>query len=54
MTNNLLMRAEWLHYDLGSTSNALDTATHSGNLGRAATGKIGTLSSLLRCIRYRF
>jgi hypothetical protein len=43
MTNNLLMRAEWLHYDLGSTSNALDTATHSGNLGRAATGKIGTL-----------
>jgi len=34
MTNNFLMRAEWLHYDLGSTSNALDTASHSGNLGR--------------------
>jgi len=36
MTNNFLIRAEWLHYDLGSTSNAFDTASHSGNIGRAA------------------
>jgi outer membrane immunogenic protein len=35
MTNNLLIRAEWLHYDLGSSSNVLDTSTHAGNIGRA-------------------
>jgi outer membrane immunogenic protein len=35
MNNNFLIRAEWLHYDLGSTTNAFDTATHSGNIGRA-------------------
>ena len=35
ITNNLLTRAEWLHYDLGSTSNAFDvTSNHSGNIVR--------------------
>ena len=35
ITNNLLTRAEWLHYDLGSTSNAFDvTSSHSGNIVR--------------------
>src|SRR5262249_36484395 len=35
ITNNLLARAEWLHYDLGSTSNASNlTSSHSGNIVR--------------------
>jgi outer membrane immunogenic protein len=36
LTSNFLIRAEWLHYDLGSTSNAFDARTsHSGNIMRA-------------------
>jgi outer membrane immunogenic protein len=36
LTTNFLVRAEWLHYDLGSTSNAFDARTnHSGNIMRA-------------------
>jgi outer membrane immunogenic protein len=36
ITNNVLTRAEWLHYDLGSTSNAFDvTSSHSGEIIRA-------------------
>jgi outer membrane immunogenic protein len=35
-SSNFLARAEWLHYDLGSTSNAFDARTsHSGNIMRA-------------------
>jgi outer membrane immunogenic protein len=36
LSSNFLVRAEWLHYDLGSTSNAFDaTTSHSGNIMRA-------------------
>ena len=39
ITNNLLTRAEWLHYDLGSTSNAFEvTSRNSGNIVRAGLG----------------
>jgi outer membrane immunogenic protein len=35
ITSNFLTRAEWLHYDLGSTSNAFEvTSRNSGNIVR--------------------
>jgi len=38
INNNWVTRAEWLHYDLGSTSNAFDASRHAGNIVRAGLG----------------
>jgi opacity protein-like surface antigen len=36
ISTNFLIRAEWLHFDLGSVSNAFDaSASQSGNIMRA-------------------